>query len=139
MKHKTFAAVAAAICLATTTTLADGTLTNERYFAIREDIRSSNNDFYRAQKCRELIGDSVNMSGVVQAVDKYGTILVDLDIDAILSMPDVSLRLWDDSAAARIHPPQNIVFHGTVNSCNYVRGLGTLHLGVGDGHLVPHY
>jgi hypothetical protein len=137
MKHKAFAAVAAAICLATTATLADGTLTNERFFAIREDIRRSSNDFYRAQQCRKLIGDPVNLTGTAQSVDKFGTIMVDLDSG--MTMPDVSLNLWEDAVAAEIHPPQRILFHGTVNSCNYVPFVGTLHIGVRNGHLLPHY
>ena len=139
MKRKTFASVAAALCLATTATWADGTLTNERFFAVREDIRRSSNDFYRAQKCRSLIGDPVDMNGNVQTVDKYGTIMVDLDTDSVVSMPDVSLTLWSDSDAASIHPPQRIVFHGIVSSCDYIAFTRTLHIGVRNGHLMPHY
>lgn len=139
MKNKLFVAVAAAVGLVTTTAPADGLLTNSKFFSLREEIRRSNNDYFRLSKCRELIGDPVDMRGRVQTVDKYATIMVDLDTDSVLSMPDVSLSLLDDSEAVGIEPPQTIVFHGSVSSCNYVPFTRTLHIGVRNGHLVRHY
>jgi len=114
----------------------DAALTSDAYFAVREKLRRDKaTDLQARLACEKLVGRAAHLDAWVTEVTKEGAIEADLD-DAILSLPELTVRDVDESDAAKLKRRQPIEVVGVVRSCSWIRLTSTLELTVGAAKLV---
>lgn len=93
---------------------AGDTMTNEGYYALREEWRNAN--LYKQKKlCERATGTTVSMRGRVLVVQEDGSLAIDLDDS--LSLPDVLFHPVLKTQIENVQPGDWIRFSGTVSDC----------------------
>lgn len=124
----------------TTSAIAWADVKSSDYFAIRSKLDHDDvNDFQAKKFCKSLEGKEVLFESRVVSINSEGTILADMDIDKILSVPEIFLNLSDDDETLSIKEGQTIKYDGTISDCSYGTTSGILSLTITDGSLKLHY
>lgn len=119
---------------------ADNRLTSSEYFTIREKLRNGKfTDFQYKKVCDTLTGLNVDFESRVASVEESGRIIADMDMDSMLSIPEIFLWLSSNDKLDSIKPAQTIRYHGSIADCKYKSVMGTLFLSIEGGTLMQHY
>lgn len=114
--------------------------TSKDFFDWRAKLHKENpNDFKSNKFCKSLIGSSVVFDSKIINVNKNGTIVADMDIEDILSVPEITLDLSDPDDSEDLKQNQTIKYTGTISDCQYKKTTGVLFLTIKNGGLQLHY
>jgi len=118
---------------------ASSVLTTSEYFQIRSEFRMRKLTGFQAEKaCEALTGHEAHLNSYVVNVSRSGKITADMD-EAIVSVPDIYLRLSNDEQTLRVREGQMIEYHGDIIACRFDTNFGVLELGIVNARLVKHY
>ena len=118
---------------------AGGVVDTSDYFKIRNEFRKHKLTGFQAEKACDIIkGNEAHLNSYVVNVSRSGKITADMD-EAIVSVPDIYLRLSDDDQTLKVREGQMIEYHGDIIACRYDTNFGVLELGIVNGRLVKHY
>ena len=114
-------------------------LTTSDYFKIRDEFRRRKlTDFQAEKACNIIKGNEAHLRSYVVDVTRSGRISADMD-EAVVSVPDIALRLSDDDQTVKVRQGQMIEYRGDIIACRYDTTFGVLELGIVNGRLVKHY
>ncbi len=118
----------------------DLSIDSDDYFKIRSEIKSKNfNDFQAKKFCETTIGTPVRFTSKVVDVNKDGVILADMDIDKVLSLPEIYLTLSSEKETLSVNDGQVIQYTGNISDCYYGTNTGIFQLAINNGKLQLHY
>lgn len=124
----------------TTTTIAMAEIKSSDYFELRSKLRQDDvNDFQAKKFCKSLQGKEVLFDSRVVSINGDGVILADMDVDKVLSVPEIFLTLSDDDQALSLKSGQTIRYDGKITDCSYGTTSGILSLTISAGSLKLHY
>lgn len=140
MKKYIYAAMVGMITTLAITADAGSRMTSSDYFTIREKLNKTKLTDYQAKKACEIInGNAVDFQSRVVSVDDDGMILADMDIQDILSIPEIFIHLDSDDETASVKSGQTIRYTGVITNCKYRSTIGVLALSIANGDLRMHY
>lgn len=138
-KFATTAVLAFATLFIDPSAKAGDVLTTSDYFKIRAEFRKHKLTGFQAEKACDIVkGNEAHLRSYVVDVTRSGRISADMD-EAVVSVPDIQLRLSDDDQTVKVRQGQMIEYHGDIIACRYDTTFGVLELGIINGRLVKHY
>lgn len=114
--------------------------TSEDFFEWRDKLkRGKANDYKIAKFCRSLEGSSVQFESKIIDIKKDGSILADMDISEVFSLPEITLSLEDEDEVEKLKTSQTIEYQGKISGCDYNSYIDVLSLTISSGELQLHY